>query len=435
MAGAGNAIIRIPVSRTPASVRGPANVPFSAIMQAASPLPAGTRWWILCRVVDNFGDAGVCWRLARQLVREHDAEVTLFIDRPELIARLAGTAPVRRPGEPAARLAGVQIAPWPESRPDSADPSWPPSMVDADRPDVVLSAFGCEPPGWIRSMLAGGPRRPLWIHLEYLSAEPWVDGCHGLSSVKPDGAVEHFFYPGFTPASGGLLRERDALAPAERSAEAARATALERLCGQSPEPGEQVITLFCYPDSPLEALLPALARGERPTLLLVPEGVAPDEPEAFAGCGLPPGGPAARRGRLRIARIRFLPQDDYDALLRLADLNFVRGEDSWIRAHWARRPFVWQPYRQDEDTHHDKLEAFLARLRAAAVAAGDPAAAIGAVEAAMRAWSGLGDAGAAWQALAGQDEAIEGVFRHWAETLARQPDLAAQLAGFVRDRL
>ncbi|TXL66266.1 elongation factor P maturation arginine rhamnosyltransferase EarP [Zeimonas arvi] len=391
-------------------------------MQAASPLPAGTRWWILCRVVDNFGDAGVCWRLARQLVREHDAEVTLFIDRPELIARLAGTAPPRLAGGPQARLAGVRVEPWPAS------------PVDA-QPEVVLCAFGCEPPGWIRSMLAGGPRRPLWIHLEYLSAEPWVDGCHGLSSVKPDGAVEHFYYPGFTPASGGLLRERDALAPAERPAEAARAAALERLCGQSPEPGERVITLFCYPDSPLDALLPALARGVRPTLLLVPEGVAPDEPEAFAGCGLPPGGPAARRGRLRIARIRFLPQDDYDALLRLADLNFVRGEDSWIRAHWARRPFVWQPYRQDEDTHHDKLEAFLGRLRAAAAAAGDPPAAIGAVEATMRAWSGLGDADLAWQALAGQDEAIEGVFRHWAETLARQPDLAAQLAGFVRDRL
>lgn len=412
-------------------------------MQAASPLPAGTRWWILCRVVDNFGDAGVCWRLARQLAREHGAEVTLFIDRPELIARLAGSP------------SGVRVEPWPDSAPHWATPSAPhtpphttPGMTTGTppkrpasatsatgRPDVLLSAFGCEPPGWIRTMLAGSPARPLWIHLEYLSAEPWVDGCHGLTSVKADGAVEHFFYPGFTPASGGLLRERDALAPDARPAEAARAAALERLCGLAPEPAEQVLTLFCYPDSPLDALLPALADGERPTLLLVPEGVAPDEPEAFASAGLPPGGPAARLGSLRIARIRFLPQDAYDALLRLADLNFVRGEDSWIRAHWARRPFVWQPYRQDEDTHHVKLEAFLTRLRTAAAGAGDPPAAIDAVESMMRAWSGLGDAGAAWRALDAQGDAIETVFRHWTAALVRQPDLATQLAVFARGRL
>ena len=398
-------------------------------MQAASPLPAGTRWWILCRVVDNFGDAGVCWRLARQLAREHGAEVTLFIDRPELIDRLAGDPPRAASKHLAAAGVGappgVQVAPWPDARP-AADPG---------RPDVLLSAFGCEPPAWIRAMLAGGAARPLWIHLEYLSAEPWIDGCHGLSSVKPDGAVEHFFYPGFTPASGGLLREHDAPAPGALPAEPARAAALAALCGHAPETGEQVLTLFCYPGSPLDALLPALARGERATLLLVPEGVAPDEPEGFAGAGLPPGGPAARLGRLRIARIRFLSQDGYDALLRLADWNFVRGEDSWIRAHWARRPFVWQPYRQDEDTHHGKLDAFLARLRAAASMAGDPPAAIDAVQSMMRAWSGLGDAGAAWRALATQGEAIEPVFRHWIDALLRQPDLATQLARFARGRL
>src|SRR5690606_30448293 len=117
----------------------------------------------------------------------------------------------------------VRVEPWPDSA--------PPATPAPGRPDVVLSAFGCEPPGWIRSMLAGGPARPLWIHLEYLSAEPWVDGCHGLSSLKPDGAVEHFFYPGFTPATGGLLRERDArAAAAERTPDAARAGALQALC-------------------------------------------------------------------------------------------------------------------------------------------------------------------------------------------------------------
>ncbi|HET9045379.1 MAG TPA: elongation factor P maturation arginine rhamnosyltransferase EarP, partial [Casimicrobiaceae bacterium] len=41
---------------------------------------AAQRWDVFCKVVDNFGDAGVCWRLARQLVAEHDLAVTLWID-------------------------------------------------------------------------------------------------------------------------------------------------------------------------------------------------------------------------------------------------------------------------------------------------------------------------------------------------------------------
>lgn len=418
-------------------------------MQAASPLPAGTRWWILCRVIDNFGDAGVCWRLARQLAREHGAQVTLFIDRLELIARLAGCDSPAPPGIGAiaaadAAFAGVDVLPWPDSPP-----------VGARRdPDAVVSAFGCEPPGWIRAMLAGAPARPLWIHLEYLSAEPWVDGCHGLSSLKPaDGAIEHFFYPGFTPATGGLLRERDALAPDSPPPEAERAEALARLCGRRPEPGERIVSLFCYPDSPLERLLPALAEGERPTLLLVPEGIAADSPEAFTGAGLSPDGPPARRGRLRIARIRFLPQDGYDSLLRLADVNFVRGEDSWIRAHWARRPFVWQPYRQEDGSQHPKLAAFLARLRAAATASAAArerpseaapdakatgealAKAVDAIESLMLAWSGNGDAGTAWQEFERRHDTVRLAFRRWTDSLAGQADLATNLATWLSHRL
>ena len=37
-------------------------------------------WDVFCRVVDNYGDAAVCWRLARQLADEHGARVRLWID-------------------------------------------------------------------------------------------------------------------------------------------------------------------------------------------------------------------------------------------------------------------------------------------------------------------------------------------------------------------
>jgi len=403
------------------------------------PLPAGTRWWILCRVVDNFGDAGIAWRLARQLAREHGAAVTLFIDRPDLVDRLAGN---REPG--ADQRAGVTVRPWP----GDADPSRAAGGDPAARPDVVISAFGCEPPPWIRQMLAGAPARPLWVNLEYLSAEDWVGGCHGLVSVKPaDGAVEHFFYPGFAPATGGLLRERDAVAADDTPPPDERAAALQRLCGVAPAEDERVITLFCYPDAPLDAWLAALADGDRPTLLLAPAGVADEGIGRFAGRPIVPGDPPLQVGRLRIARVPFLSQDGYDALLRLADLNFVRGEDSWIRAHWARRPFVWQPYPQEGGTHRLKLAAFLARMRrAVTVADGSSPAiaptestesteAIEAIERMMRAWSGDGDPAAAWCAFEARLASLPQVYRRWTDSLIDEPDLASKLARWLADRL
>jgi len=356
---------------------------------------------ILCRVVDNFGDAGVAWRLARQLSGEFGWQVTLTIDRPDLLARF-GADP----------RGAVQIETWPgDDRARRAD-------------DVLIGAFGVEPPPPLRAMLAGGARRPLWINLEYLSAESWIEGCHGLTSVRPaDGAIEHFFYPGFTAASGGLLRERSLGARRDTfTGSPAQRDFLQQL-GIAPEPGERLVTLFCYPDAPLAEWFDALAAGARAHRVLVPQGTAEDALAAFFGAQPQPGKPL-RRGALQVQRIPFLPHDDYDRLLWSADLNFVRGEDSWIRAHWAARPFVWQPYVQAGQAHHVKLQAFLDRF-----AAGP------AVDAMMRAWSGAGAIGPAWAAFDGALPALEPAYRTWSASLAAQTDLATRLLEFCADRL
>jgi uncharacterized repeat protein (TIGR03837 family) len=159
--------------------------------------------WILCKVVDNFGDAGVCWRLARSLAATGDFEPTLVIDQPATLAaiepRLArqrGRVGQRAPED--TQIDGVRIIERASVECSPADGS----------PAVIVSAFGCEPPTWLRARLAGGPRRPLWLQLEYLSAEDWIEDCHGLVSTKPaDAAREHFLYPGFTERSAGLIRE------------------------------------------------------------------------------------------------------------------------------------------------------------------------------------------------------------------------------------
>jgi hypothetical protein len=90
------------------------------------------RFEIFCRVVDNFGDAGVCWRVARQLAREHGFAVRLWIDRVETLAAFEPRAAA------GAVVDGVRIAPW-STWPATmrAASSSPPSAARCPRPCAV----------------------------------------------------------------------------------------------------------------------------------------------------------------------------------------------------------------------------------------------------------------------------------------------------------
>ncbi len=356
---------------------------------------------IWCRIVDNYGDAAVCWRLARQLAHEHGARVVLRIDAPATLARLvprfapADADRVGRAGE--ARIEGVTIRGWARTpslpgrdareAPDVASEARDSGVVgDAHDPDVVVAAFACELPPWRRARMApaGATPPPMWIDLEYLSAEPWVDGHHGLASIKPvDGAREWFYFPGFTEASGGLLRERGLLAERDRFVAAGEPAAWLAAHGiVRHRDDERVVSMFCYADAPLAALMRAMIAGPQPVTLLLAPGDTDAAVLATLGA-LPAAGAPIARGALRAHRLPWLAQDDYDRLLWSCDVNYVRGEDSWVRAHWAARPFVWLPYRQADGAHQVKLRAWLDRLLDGAAA--DDAARVRALS---HAWSG-----------------------------------------------
>ena len=343
------------------------------------------RWDLFCRVVDNLGDAGICWRLATGLAARGQA-VRLWIDNPAPLAHLAP-----------AGCEDVQVLHW-LGGPTSLAPQ-----------DVVVEAFGCDPPPDFVARMAARPLPPRWLNLEYLSAEPFVDRSHGLPSPQQAGPgrglVKHFFYPGFTPATGGLLREpglMDLRARFDRSAWLAAQ-------GLVLQPGERVVTLFAYANPGLPALLALLAT--RPTLLLLPQG--PSQQQAL-GLPLPPG--------LRLAALPWLPQTEFDPLLWAADLNFVRGEDSIVRAHWAGAPMVWHVYPQHDGAHAAKLHALLARLLA-----GAPPALAADVTALWCAWNGL--PGGAW--VLPDSTAWATQLRGWRASLLAQQDLVSQLLGFV----
>ncbi|HEX2541564.1 MAG TPA: elongation factor P maturation arginine rhamnosyltransferase EarP [Caldimonas sp.] len=282
------------------------------------------RWDLYCRVVDNFGDAGVAWRLAADLAARGE-RVRLAIDDPRPLAWMApGGAP------------GIEVSAW----------------ADAPTPaaDVIVELFGGGLPQGAREAAAGSPSNPVLLNLEHLSAEPYVERSHGLPSpvTLPSGTAltTWFYYPGFTSRTGGLLRERDVLS--RRAALDPASWARSR--GIEVRTGERLASLFCYANGAVGELLQALAR--RPTLLLLAPGPAADQAAHHLGSGL-------ALAALRAIRLPFLSQAEFDHLLWSCAINGVRGEDSLVRALWAGAPFVWQLYPQADGAHAAKLEAFL----------------------------------------------------------------------------
>jgi uncharacterized repeat protein (TIGR03837 family) len=360
-------------------------------------------WDIFCRVIDNFGDIGVCWRLACNLA-ERGQRVRLWVDDP---AALRWMAPDGH--------GGVEVSTW------IASTAFPPPG------DVVVEAFGCDPaPAFLAAMAARAEnaRPPVWMNLEYLSAEAYVERSHGLASPQMSGPArgltKWFFYPGFTPRTGGLLRE-SALAAAQARFDRTGWLASQ---GVALAPDERLVSVFCYPGAPLARLAASLAADGRPALIATAPGAATQATSA-ALAALGDAGATLRQHALP-----WLAQPDYDRLLWAADLNFVRGEDSWVRAQWAGRPFVWQAYPQDDGAHGAKIAAFLdLSLAGAAPGAAQP------VRAWTAAWNGPGDPTAtlpAWtpQALAAVGDAA----RAWRGQLLASPDLAARLLAFVAEK-
>lgn len=359
---------------------------------------------IICRVVDYYGDAGIGWRLAAGLAQTHGFRTCLWIDRPDLVAAMAPA------GTPHAEVRHLD------------------TLAAEYRPrDVLLTTFASRPDEAVRDRLRAAGDRTLRVHFEHLSAEPWIDDCHGLPSLKADGSREWLFMPGFTPTSGGLLREGMAGAGCSAPGTDEHRAFLAR--AGVPDEAALRISLFCYPQAPADDWFDALAAAASPTLLLAAHEVAGDSIRRFFGSDPEPARPL-RRGALALLRLPFMPQADYDLLLRACDLNFVRGEDSWIRAHWARRPFVWQPYIQPEQAHLDKLDAFLGRALE-----GAPAGLAARVRRFSHAWSGDGDVAAAWPDFAASLAEIGAHLETFVDRLEAQEDCCTRLARFIRRRL
>ena len=346
------------------------------------------RWDIFCRVIDNYGDAGVSWRLARALYQEGE-QVRLWIDEPQLLDQL----------EPLPGRTPVDICPWPDDE----------GVFTAfEVADIVIEAFACDPPAAYVAAMAEAARSghaPVWINLEYLSAEDWVGSHHRLPSPHPRyPLVKYFYFPGFTPDSGGLIREA----------------------------GIPIDSVTSTPGSPLKIFLfgyhqPALpdwvSLQQNTTLAVAPSPMA--EQLASLAEVLPPDS--------KIEWLPFVPQTAFDVVLRENDLLFVRGEDSFVRAQWAGKPVFWQIYPQADDAHLVKLRAFYEHYLDPEILDHEARHHV------MRfilAWNGLADpaeCATSWPEIRRLFPDLQRNAVAWRDQLLRQPDLVSQLRSFVAD--
>ncbi len=284
------------------------------------------RWDVFCKIVDNFGDIGVCWRLARQLHAEHDLQIRLWIDNLSAAKAIIPGLDLNKNQQICDEISIFQLT-------ESADFS--------NAAEIVIEAFACGLPAAYLAAMAR--QQSKWVNLEYLSAESWVADFHGKPSPQANGLTRYFYFPGFTENTGGLIREANIFIDNQ----------------QNNANNNLKISLFCYPNAPIHDLLDALQANNHAVLAYVPAtSILPKIAEFFRKSSVEIG-EKLTQNNLTVEVLPFLSQANYDALLRDCDLNFVRGEDSWVRAIWAGKPFIWQPYFQTEDTHIKKLNAFL----------------------------------------------------------------------------
>jgi uncharacterized repeat protein (TIGR03837 family) len=385
----------------------------------ASAAPSVLACDIFCAVIDNFGDVGVCWRLARQLAGEHGWQVRLIVDDLPTFARLEPAVDVAASRQ---TVAGIEIEQWHDVH----------AGETLRVADVVIEAFACELPAPYLAAMARRGRVPVWLNLEYLSAEDWVAGVHLKPSPHPRHAlVKTFFFPGLGQGTGGVIKERDLDAARARflSSSEARQTWWQRMTlGPPPGPEATVISLFAYENPAVQALLAQWRDAPGPVILLVPEGRLSGAVARFFDLASFKAPALAERGNLRAHALPFVPQAAFDAMLWASDLNFVRGEDSFVRAQWARRPFVWHIYPQADAAHLPKLDAALAHY-----AAPLPAPARAAMDRFWHAWNGAGTPD--WADFWSHREAFYARAASWADELATLGDLASNLAQFAKSQL
>ena len=277
---------------------------------------------IFCQVIDNYGDVGVAYRLAREFKRVYPNKKLRFVINQTEELNL-----IRKSED-------IEIILYKDI-----------SKIE-NSADLIIESFGCEIPK--KYMDKALKNSKLIINLEYFSAEKWVDDFHLQESFLGGNLKKYFFIPGLSEKSGGILLDNEFL-ERKKKVEANKEYYLEKFGIK--EKYDLMGSIFSY-EKNFDSLIEELKKlGKKIILLVLSEKTQKNFIKYFDN--------GNNYDKIKFVKLPFFTYDKYEELLALCDFNLVRGEDSFVRALLLGKPFLWHIYPQDENTHIEKLESFL----------------------------------------------------------------------------
>lgn len=286
---------------------------------------------VLCKVVDNFGDIGVVWRLCCQLSNQIKKEnltskINLIVDDLASFNKICNSVDSNKSFQ---IVDNINIFNWNDEKLCYDEFS----KNDGENLSVILEVFQCGRPSWMEKILFEDKlnRTVQIIMIDYLTAEKYAEDFHCLQSLTRSSKVQKVnFMPGFTNKTGGLIIDSE----------------WEQLCDYK---NNKTLLCFTY-DRNWDALANACKKSNYIEKVLIAPGKGFDSlKKSFYS-------------DLKIEELSFMNQNEWDKMLKNCGVLIIRGEESMSRACLSGIPFVWHAYPQSDEYQLIKVRALLERM-------------------------------------------------------------------------
>jgi len=283
---------------------------------------------IFCNIIDNYGDIGVVYRLAKELEKRGN-EVRIFVNKLNDVSKIIHNFNPQLDYQKINNISFLNLENF-----NINQCAW-----------VIIEAFGTDiPDSYINNLKESSK---LIINLEYLTAESWAFDFHLKSSISPKPHMEKYFYmPGFHENSGGIILDENYLNLVEKMKNNKEIffNKFYSYLNITYNPNVYYINIFTY-NWDFDSFIKNLGKSSKKFIFFILDRrfQIPDN--------LPQ--------NIQIYELDYIKQEDFDIYMNLSDFNFIRGEESIIRAILSEKPFIWNIYPQEEDYHFVKLQAFL----------------------------------------------------------------------------
>lgn len=304
---------------------------------------------VLCKVVDNFGDIGVVFRLCRALSElKKNLEIRLVVSNLDSFAKISKGIDSTKTFQ---EFRGWKVFDWNDSALCKKEFSKNP-------PEFILECFQCGRPEWLEELLFS-PQFNLnvqIVNVEYLTAESWADDFHLLKSGTRSAKIKKInFMPGFTKKTGGLILDKNfmrCLSEKKFALNLVKQNLDKKILSEDFSDSFKIL-IFSYPKN-FDFLASAIKEFSflKKIIVFVASGAGADSAKI-----------SLKKFKVDFVCLPFMQQEVWDAFLSLMDFSFVRGEDSFSRCCLFGNPFIWNIYPQEEEFHIVKLNAFLQKIK------------------------------------------------------------------------